>query len=70
METILLKSDCYFPNQLVTCAWLLQIADNLENVLHQYPDNGDDDLAEDYHHSQQYRHDIDADYEHQYYSNQ
>jgi len=55
----------------MTCDWLLQIADNLENVLHQYPDNGDDDPVDDYH-SQHYSHghDEDVGYEHQYYSNQ
>lgn len=49
----------------------MQIADNLENVLHLYPDSGDEEFIADYQ-PQQYGHDLDVDagYQHQYYSNQ
>lgn len=49
-----------------------QIADNLENVLHLYPDDTVEELiegADDYQH--QYSHGVCGDpYQHQYYANQ
>jgi len=56
---------------------IFQIADNLENVLHMYPDNGDEDpigVGVDHHYEQQHYSqgiiDDNASYQHQYYSNQ
>ncbi|XP_025196815.1 sorting nexin lst-4 [Melanaphis sacchari] len=54
-----------------------KIADNLENVLHMYPDNGDEDslgVGMDHHYDQQQYSQVitddNAPYQHQYYSNQ